>query len=123
VSGGADSFPESLRDLGGLELEDVHAAASLKYLRDRSLRNPRWRDADRLKRYVRRGGQGNWSTGSPVESYVLAVEHALRDYGKATKRGDREAMDALWAEVLSSVDRLLDATDRTFGRPVRPDLP
>jgi hypothetical protein len=115
-------FPESVEDLGGLDFNDISAAASLKYLRSRSMRNPRWRDADSLGGYIQSGGSGRWSFGSPLQSYLAGCERALATYRQAKKRADPDTMDASWAEVCASVDRLLDAADRTAGRTIRPDL-
>jgi hypothetical protein len=78
--------------LPGLELEDHLAVQRLKYLRQRSMRNAGWRDADLLGRLIRRRYL-RWADDSPLEDHRRKVERALAALpGCSEERGRRRGL-------------------------------
>ena len=99
-----------------LELADILAVGALKKLRQRSMRNPRWRDAPYLEIYLRRSYL-RWAEGSPVESQRVEAQRALKRYTSAAKRG-ADDLDTAWASVVTAVDRLIRAAERIEGHSI-----
>ena len=100
-----------------LELADVLAVQTLKKLRRRSLRNPRWRDADYLHLYLKRS-YFQWADDSPLEPKRAEVESTLHRYMQNAKRSGT-ALDDEWAAVVAAVDSLIAEAERVQGRRIK----
>jgi len=100
-----------------LDLADHLAVQSLKYLRNRSISNPRWHDADYLKRFVDHGYL-RWQIDGPLEAPRLAVEANLRAYVTAVARTNVHD-EQCWTKVVDSVDRLIAAAEEIVGHRIR----
>ena len=103
----------------GLDLADHLAVQRLKYLRQRSMRNPAWRDARHLgllieRRYLQ------WADDTPLESQRRSVERALDTYRAAVKIGCADTEDARWGDVRSAVDQLIDGVEKVAGHLIKP---
>ena len=103
----------------GLDFDDYYGVQRLKYLRNRSLSNPRYRDAPFVRKFVTRK-VGRWTSESPLEPLRIAVERCLDDYDRAAKREDGPKAEQAWGEMLVAVDALLAEGDRVEGRRIPP---
>ena len=83
------------------------------------MRNPKWRDADYLSKFVQRRYL-RWATDTPLEDQRVGVERALKDY-KAVAAGSDDALrDARWRAVQDSVDTLIAEAERIAGHRIKP---
>ncbi len=105
-------------EVNGLELADHLAVQRLKYVRQRSMRNPRWHDADYLAKFIKRSYL-RWDLETPLEPLRRDVEHALAAYAAAVRHTDPSAEDR-WTEVQEAVDRLIDGAERLSGHRIKP---
>lgn len=99
----------------GLSFDDAFNLGRLKRLRDRSLRQPRWRrDADQVLRYltfnVVPSDGSTWPSGSGLTPEIEAAARALR---KARRGGDPE-----WQDAFAAIDLLIDRAEEIHGRPL-----
>ena len=101
---------------GQLPFRDAYGAARLKYLRNRSLRNPKWRrDPDQVERHLTHD-QMRWSSPSVLDPELLAARSALTRYRKAARRSGGD--DGLWSDMLTAVDIVLSRADELNGTKV-----
>ncbi|WP_328343738.1 hypothetical protein [Micromonospora sp. NBC_00421] len=102
-----------------LPLADVLALQKLAYLRQRSLRNPRYRNADHVRPHVK-PGYLRWSRPSIFDPHPESVQRSLAAFERLlAKRHDPEAAHA-WQQVLTAVDRLLAEGRYRAGHGIRP---
>jgi hypothetical protein len=74
---------------GRLPTRDHIGAGQLKYLRNRSLRNPNWRrDPDFLARCLTHD-ELRWSSPSVLDPELLAARFALATYTAKTRKGGK----------------------------------
>ena len=102
----------------GLQLSDHLAVTRLKYVRQRSMRNPRWRDAEYLIKFTKRRYL-RWTPGTPLEPLRLDAERAVAAYIAAAKHKNPLA-ERRWIEVRASVDRLIEEAERIAGHRIKP---
>lgn len=101
---------------GQLPFHDAYGAARLKYLRNRSLRNPKWkRDPDQVERFLTHD-EMRWSSPSVLEPELLAARSALGRYRAAARRGGRD--DGVWSELLTALDIVLSRADELNGTKI-----
>ncbi|MFI7070681.1 hypothetical protein ACN27B_03040 [Micromonospora sp. WMMD754] len=101
-----------------LPLADALALGELAYLRRRSLRNPRYRDAAYVRLYVT-PRYLRWSRPSALDAHLEQVRHHLAAVERLTRRQDPGA-DAAWQAALAAVDALLAEGGRLAGHRIRP---
>jgi hypothetical protein len=106
-------------DVDDLELNDWLAVKHLKYLRNRSMANSRWRDPDYVLLYVTPGSLA-WEPEGPLADYRVGVERALKTYKAAKRKGRRADLDELWSAVLGAVDELIAEAERIVGHRIKP---
>lgn len=106
----------------GLDLfGDYWRIRRLKYLRLRSLSNPRYRDSGFARKFVSRGRSVNdWSSESPLELLRAATESRLNDYDRAVKKGDGILAEGAWTAFVAAVDALIAEADRLNGSRIKP---
>ncbi|PWU47652.1 hypothetical protein DLJ46_14090 [Micromonospora globispora] len=105
-------------DDGDLPLADRIALGQLAYLRQRSLSNPRYRDAHYVRLYVT-PRYLHWSRPSVFDPQLDAVRRSLATFERLAKRKAPDAGDA-WRDVLDAVDQVLAEGARRLGHRVRP---
>jgi hypothetical protein len=103
--------------LDDLDLADLLAVQRLRYLRQRSMGNPAWRDADYLGLYLRRRYL-RWSDDSPLEALRLQAQRAINTYRNAVKRGGDA--DAAWECVRVAVDAIIEKAEDIIGHRIKP---
>ena len=101
-----------------LPLADRLALGQLAYLRQRSLRNPRYRNASYVRLYVT-PRYLQWSRPSPFDPHLDAIRGSLSAFERLAQRGGAGTDDA-WREVLAGVDLLLSEGQRRVGHRIRP---
>ena len=104
-------------DSGDLPLADRLALGRLAYLRQRSLRNPHYRDAGHVRLHVT-PRYLSWSHPSVFDPHLDAVRRSLGTFEQFTKKNSPDADDA-WREVLVAVDELLTEGRRRAGHRIR----
>lgn len=101
-----------------LPLADTLALGKLAYLRQRSLSNPRYRDASYVRLHVT-PGYLRWSRPSVFDPHLESVQRTLATFERLAKRHDPEATHA-WRAVLAAVDLLLAEGRHRTGHRIRP---
>ncbi|GAA4563675.1 hypothetical protein GCM10023176_08090 [Micromonospora coerulea] len=101
-----------------LPLADSLALGQLAYLRQRSLGNPRYRDAAYVRLYVT-PRYLHWSQPSVFDPHLYSVRRSLDTFERLAKRRDPGADDA-WRSVLAAVDLLLTEAHHRVGHRIRP---
>lgn len=99
-----------------LDLADLLAVGALKRLRQRSIRNPRWRDAPYLGAHLKRAYL-RWAEDSPVERERVAAQRALERFTNAANHATAD-LDTAWASVVVAVDALIAAAERIEGHHI-----
>lgn len=114
-----------------LPLQERLLIRRLKKLRQRSLsgvyRDPRLLASYLVHNPAPTAARGDWPAGSPLRSEIDSALVDVKTYSryvrrnaKADKRAYVEQADRLWAHVLTSVDRLIDAGERLEGNRIKP---
>ncbi|MCX4388688.1 hypothetical protein OG777_17345 [Micromonospora peucetia] len=101
-----------------LPLADTLALGKLAYLRQRSLSNPRYRDANYVRLHVT-PGYLRWSRPSVFDPHLESVQRSLATFEGLAKCHDPEATYA-WRAVLAAVDLLLAEGRHRTGHRIRP---
>jgi hypothetical protein len=106
-------------DEGDLTFEDLWGIRRLKYLRNRSLSNPSYRDSRFVRKFVSES-QTRWTRESPLTPGREAVIKSLDEYERLLKRQDRQGSDLAWGLMLESVDALVAEGERLHGKRIKP---
>ncbi|MEV5764886.1 hypothetical protein AB0L34_09970 [Micromonospora sp. NPDC052213] len=101
-----------------LPLADTLALGKLAYLRQRSLSNPRYRNANHVRLHVT-PGYLRWNRPSVFDPHLESVQRSLAAFERLAKRHDPEATRA-WQAVLAAVDLLLAEGQHRAGHRIRP---
>lgn len=102
-----------------LPTHDWWKIARLKYLRNRSLSNPNYRDARFTRKFVA-NPRSPWHADARLEPFRGEVESALNVYDKLIKRGDSLGAEAAWQVILDAVDNLISEGERIQGHRIEP---
>ncbi|GIG59582.1 hypothetical protein Lfu02_39540 [Longispora fulva] len=102
-----------------LPLADLLGVGRLKYLRQRSLRNPRWRDAGYVRLLIV-PRQVRWSRPSVLDPQLAEVRATITEYQRRAAGRGVVAADSAWQEVLNAVDRLIAEGERIKGSRIAP---
>ncbi|MBF6558035.1 MAG: hypothetical protein IVW52_18165 [Acidimicrobiales bacterium] len=102
-----------------LPINDRWKIARLKYLRNRSLSNPTYRDAQFVRKFVA-NPRSPWDADARLEPLRNTVESTLNDYDRLAKRGDSLGAEAAWQVVLDGIDNLISEGERIQGHKIKP---
>lgn len=105
----------------GLDINDWWSVARLKYLRNRSLANPSYRDSRFVRLFIAKEKGHSWSDpDSPLENLRASVEKRLDDYDRLMKRKEVRGAESAWQMMLEAVDAVISEGERIEGKRIRP---